>query len=69
MTAVLKWRPYLLGQFFIVKIDQQALKFLLEQKIGTDSQQIWLTKLMGYNFKIEYMKGKENMVADGLYKK
>jgi hypothetical protein len=30
VTAIQKWRPYLLGQSFVVQIDQQSLKFLLE---------------------------------------
>jgi hypothetical protein len=66
VTAVQKWRPYLLGQSFRVKTDQQALKFLLEQRAGTISQQRWISKLLGYDFVIEYKKGKENKVADAL---
>ena len=31
--AVLKWRPYLLGQRFIVRSNQKSLKFLLEQRV------------------------------------
>jgi len=30
VTTVQKWRPYLLGQAFKVKIDQQSFKYLLE---------------------------------------
>jgi hypothetical protein len=66
ILAIQKWRPYLLRQSFKVKTDQQALKFLLEQKVGTTSQQKWISKLLGYDFVIEYKKGKENRVADAL---
>jgi hypothetical protein len=38
VIAIQKWRPYLLGQSFVVKTDQQSLKFLLMQKVGTTFQ-------------------------------
>jgi hypothetical protein len=69
VTTIQKWRPYLLGQFFSVKTDQQSLKFLLEQKVGTPFQQKWLTKLLGYDFIVEYKKGVDNRVADALSKR
>lgn len=50
VSAVKKWRPYLLGHPFKDKNDHQILKFLLEQKIGIPMQQIWVSKLMGYDF-------------------
>jgi hypothetical protein len=39
VSAVKKWRPYLLGHPFTIKINHQSLKFLLDQKIGTPMQQ------------------------------
>jgi hypothetical protein len=66
VTAIQHWRPYLLGNTFTVRTDHQALKFLLEQKIGTPSQQRWLAKLIGYDFVIEYKAGSENCVAAAL---
>lgn len=61
-----KWHHYLLGHLFVIKTDQKALKFLLEeQQLGVD-QQKWVSKLLGYKFKIQYKHGKENRVSDAL---
>jgi hypothetical protein len=69
VTAVKKWKLYLLGNPFIINTDQQNLKFPLEQKIGTLAQQKWITKLMGYSFLIGYKKEKENKVVVALSRK
>ena len=69
VVAVKKWRPYLLGKPFLIKTDQQSLKFLLDQKVGTPAQQKWIAKLMGYIFQVEYKKGRDNKVADALSRK
>ena len=66
ITAVKRWRPYLVGKPFVIKTDQQSLKFLLEQRVGTPAQQKWITKLLGYSFLVEYKKGKENKAANAL---
>ena len=46
VTTVKKRRPYLVGRPFVIKTDQQSLKLLLEQRIGTPTQQKWFTKLL-----------------------
>lgn len=56
----------MLGQAFVIKREQQTLKFLLEQQVGTTAQQKWIAKLMVYDFLIEYKAGKENKVANAL---
>lgn len=50
VLAVKKWRSYLLGHTFRVQTDQQSIKYLLKQKIGTPLQQKWMSKLLDYDF-------------------
>lgn len=66
VLAVQRWRPYLLGQKFLVRTNQRALKFLLEQRVIQPQYQRWLSKLLGYDFEVQYRLGPENKVADGL---
>lgn len=69
VSAIRKWRPYLLGQTFKVHTDQQSLKHLLEQKVDTPLHQKWVTKLLGYDFLVEYKQGRDNKVANALSRK
>ena len=66
VKAIRKWHTYLLGKPFIVRTDQRSLKYLLEQRITTPTQARWLPKIMGYDYTIQYKKGKENQGADAL---
>ena len=66
VKAVKKWRPYLVGNPFLIRTDQQSLKFILEQRIGTPTQQKWITQLLGYSFVVEYKKGRENKATNAL---
>lgn len=67
VTAVKKWRPYLVGKPCIIN---QSLKFFLEQTEGwhtcTTAQQKWITKLLRYSFLVEYKQGRENKAADDI---
>nr|GFA34121.1 retrotransposon-related protein [Tanacetum cinerariifolium] len=66
MMAVKQWHYYLITNPFIIRTDQRSLKHLLMQKVTTPLQHKWLAKLMGYNYVIEYKKGRENVAADAL---
>ncbi|KAJ1700090.1 hypothetical protein LUZ63_008602 [Rhynchospora breviuscula] len=66
VTAVQKWRHYLLGGSFVIRTDHISLKHLLEQRINTSMQHKSLSKLLGLNYTIEYKKGSNNLVADAL---
>jgi hypothetical protein len=61
--------PYLIGRHFKVKTDHDSLKYFLEQRLSSEEQQKWVTKILGYDFEIIYKKGKQNVVADALSRK
>lgn len=66
VTVVQKWEQYLSGNKFIIRSDQTSLKWLLQPKISIPFQQIWFSKLMGFDNEIFYKCGKENLVVDAL---
>ena len=55
-----------MGNRFRVRTDHNSLRFFLEQKQLQERQQKWISKIQAYDFDIEYVKGKNNMVADAL---
>jgi hypothetical protein len=67
--ALKKWHPYLIGRHFKVKTYHDSLKYFLEQRLSSEEQQKWVTKILGYDFEIIYKKGKQNVVADALSRK
>ena len=46
--------------------NHNNLRFFLEQKELNERQQKWVSKVQAYDFEIEYVKGKNNVVVDAL---
>lgn len=66
VQVVRHWRPYLWGRSFVVRTDHYSLKFLLDQRLATIPQHHWVSKLLGFDFFVEYRPGRLNTVADAL---
>lgn len=68
IAACKEWRHYLMGTPFtvVIKTDHNSLQHLQSQPHLSNRQIRWLEFLAEYDCKIEYMKGKENVVADAL---
>jgi len=66
VQAVRHWRPYLWGRRCVVRTDHYALKYMLDQRLSTDPQHQWISKLFGFDFAVEYRPGRLNTVADAL---
>jgi hypothetical protein len=49
-------------------MNHENLEYFLEQQISSIEKQKWLTKLFRYDYVIIYMKGKENVVSNALFK-
>jgi hypothetical protein len=61
--------PYLIGRHFKVKTYHDSVKYFLEQRLSSEEQQKWVTKMLGYDLEIIYKRGKENVVEDALSRK
>lgn len=61
-----KLRQYLLGHQFTIVTDHCSLKDLLTQVIQTPEQHMYLARLMGYDYEIQYCSGTHNQAADAL---
>jgi hypothetical protein len=66
MHALTKFRQYLVGSKFVVKTDHNSLKYFLKQKDFNEHQKKWVKKVQAFDFDIEYVQGKKNIVADAL---
>jgi len=62
--SIRKLRHYLLGTPFTVRTDHRNLLFVSNSEVP--KIQRWQLKLQEYQFKIEYISGSKNIVADSL---
>lgn len=66
VQALTAWRHYLHGGKFTVRTDHKSLQFFQTQPMLSGRQARWKLLLANYDFDIEYVEGKSNVVADGL---
>lgn len=66
MHALAKFRQYLVGNRFRVNTDHNSLRHFIGQQGLNDRQQRWVSKVQAFDFDIEYVWGKHNVVADAL---
>lgn len=64
--AVTQLRPYIYGRHFTVKSDHKPLAYLYNLKNPSSKLSRLRLDLEEYNFDIEYIKGKDNVIADAL---
>lgn len=61
-----KFRNYVLGRKFVIKTDHRALTFLRTCKISSNRMSRWILAIQEYDFDIEHIPGKDNILADFL---
>lgn len=66
MHALAKFRQYLVGSKFVVKTNHNSFKHFMHQRDLNERQQKWVSKIQAYDFDIEYVKGRNNIVVDAL---
>ena len=63
MHALIKFIQYLVGNKFVVKTN---LRYFLTQNDLNERKQKWVSNIQAFEFYIEYVKGKKNVVDDAL---
>ena len=66
LEALLRWEDKLLGLKFIIVTDHKALTFFKEAPYSTPRHMRWWEYLSRFDFRIKYIRGELNKVADSL---
>ena len=61
-----KFKRYLLGRQFLLQTDHRPLKFINSSKSQNARICRWSLLLQEFDFRIDYIKGAENQIADFL---
>ena len=64
--AVNKLKMYLYGKEFILQTDHQSLTYLDKAKFTNQRVMRWSLALQPYRYRVEYIKGEDNLGADML---
>ncbi|VDI66449.1 Hypothetical predicted protein [Mytilus galloprovincialis] len=62
--ALQKLNHYLYNAEFVIKTDHKPLKYILESPMQNKKIQLWALNITGYNCKIQYIPGPQNVCAD-----
>ncbi len=65
-NALQKFKYYLIGRKFLVRVDHQALSWLQRSKALSGQLERWATAMGDYEFDIEYRPGRKHANADAL---
>jgi hypothetical protein len=66
LEALMRWEDKLLGLQFTIVTDHQALVFFKEAPTGSQRRIRWWEYLSRFDYKIQYLRGDKNLVADAL---
>jgi len=66
LEALMRWEDKLLGLQFTIITDHQALMFFKEAPTRSQRRIRWWEYLSRFDYKIQYLKGDKNLVADAL---
>lgn len=62
--AILMFHDYVYGRKFLVRTDHAPLQWLANNKNRTSRRMRWALTLQSYSFDVEYVKAKDNFLAD-----
>ena len=70
MVRVLEtWQHYLWPKEFVIHSDHEALKYLKGQAKLNRRHAKWVEFIETFPYVVKYKKGKDNLVADALYRR